>query len=124
MVFEHSVKLSAPPVPIDARIYMCDYDEEQRGQLHAAPPGCPVTKHGPTKAGLDTGRFAARPFVAPVAEPRIGGDTVQALFKRLGQPTVLNLEEGEAVPYRPHRFPGNEKPGSWLQGVRFCRPEL
>lgn len=98
MVFEHAVQLSVPPVPIDARIYMCDYDEEQRGQLHAVPPGCPVTDQGPTKAGLDAGRFAARPFLAPVPEPRVGRDTVQAMFQRLGQLTVLNLEEGKPVP--------------------------
>ena len=51
-----------------------------------------------------------------------------ALFERLGEPIVLNLEEGEPVPYRPHRFPPeHEKSDSVLEGVlegaRFCRPE-
>ena len=123
MVFEPAVKLSVPPVPIDARIYMCDYDEEERGPLPPVPDGCPVTDQGPTKAGIDTGRFAAQPFLTPV-EPRIGSDTMQALFERLGEPMVLNLEEGEPVGYRPYRFPPeNEKPASLLEGVRFCRPE-
>lgn len=56
MSFEHAVKLSAPPVPaIDARIYMCDYDEEERGALPPVPDGCPVLDLGPGKAGIDTG---------------------------------------------------------------------
>ena len=93
MVFEHAVKLSVAPAPIDARIYMCDYDEEERGQLPSVPPGCPVTEQGPVKAGLATGRFATLPFLAPVSELQVGSDAMQALFERLGEPIVLDLEE-------------------------------
>ena len=103
MIFEHAVQLSVPPSPIDARIYMCDYEREDRGALSPVPDGCPVTDKGPTAAGISTGRFAAKPFQTPV-ENQTGG-TIQELIERLGAATVLDLEEGEPVPYRPHRFP-------------------
>jgi hypothetical protein len=97
MIFEHAVSLSASAMPIDARIYMCDYDERLRGRLPAAPEGCPVTDKGPSVAGLTSGRFSDRPFQMPPLEPR-RGTTMQDLFARLKRrPCVLGLAEGEPI---------------------------
>ena len=96
MIFEHAVSMSAEKMPTDARIYMCDWDES-RGELQALRPGCPVIDKGPSAAGLNCGRFGARPFSSPPPAPR-RGMTMQQLFSRLTlPPLVLGLSEGAAV---------------------------
>ena len=95
MVFEHACSLSSDALPIDARIYMCDWSES-RGKLAASlPQGCPVTDKGPSAAGLSDGRFRNKPFQTAPPEP-CRGSTMQQLFSRLPTPTVLGLVEGAA----------------------------